>query len=93
MLKKCFVQGAQHSVRKKRTKNKKKKKKLKRKIKKKKKSRMDAYLREVGIEMETFAVNGVRVNRETRGDGPGERSYESIVRSLLIRYILGDLLF
>jgi hypothetical protein len=54
---------------------------------------MDAYLREVGIEMETFAVNGVRVHRETRGDSPGERSYESIVRSLLIRYIIGDLLF
>ena len=54
---------------------------------------MDAYLREVGIEMETYAVNGVRVKRCTNKDGPGELSYESIVRSLLIRYILGDMLF
>lgn len=48
---------------------------------------MDAYLRDVGIEMETYAVNGVRVARDP--DGPGECSYESIVRSLLVRYILG----
>ena len=50
-------------------------------------SMMDAYLRDVGVEMETYAVNGVRVARGP--DGPGECSYESIVRSLLVRYILG----
>ena len=44
---------------------------------------MDSYLREVGIEMETYAVNGVK-----KAERFTERSYESIVRCLLIQHVL-----
>ena len=46
---------------------------------------MDSYLRDVGIEMQTYAVNGVRVATD-RGKKPC--SYEAIVRGLLIAHML-----
>jgi hypothetical protein len=40
---------------------------------------MDAYLRDTGIEMETYAVNGQRVR--------DEREYEQLVRAVLVAYV------
>ena len=42
---------------------------------------MDAYLRDTGIEMETYAVNGRRV--EPRD----EREHEQLVRAVLVAYV------
>ena len=47
--------------------------------------KMDSYLRDVGIEMQTYAVNGVRVATD-RDKRPC--SYEAIVRGLLIAHML-----
>lgn len=46
---------------------------------------MDSYLRDVGIEMQTYAVNGVRVaiDRDKKAS-----SYEAVVRGLLIAHML-----
>jgi hypothetical protein len=43
-------------------------------------SPMDAYLRDTGIEMETYSRNGARVHT---------RESEALVRALLLAYIGG----
>ena len=60
---------------------------------------MDAYLRDTGIEMETYSRNGVAsagyrehasVRRNAAGDGVrwGDyRDYEAIVRAVLVAYV------
>ena len=40
---------------------------------------MDAYLRDTGIEMETYAVNGQRVR--------DEREHAQLVRAVLVAYV------
>jgi hypothetical protein len=42
---------------------------------------MDAYLRETGIEMQTYSINGVRVTTP---------AYEALVRATLVAYALGE---
>jgi len=39
---------------------------------------MDAYLRDTGIEMETYALNGRKVP---------PREYEQLVRAVLVAYV------
>jgi hypothetical protein len=47
---------------------------------------MDAYLRDVGIEMQTFSVNGVPVHPSPRD---GVESYRAIIRDMLVAYATG----
>ena len=47
---------------------------------------MDAYLRDVGIEMQTYSVNGVPVPQIPRD---GVESYKAIIREMLIAYAIG----
>jgi hypothetical protein len=42
---------------------------------------MDAYLRSVGIELETYAVNGERVVPRARDE------FEAAVRAMLVAYV------
>lgn len=44
---------------------------------------MDAYLRDVGIEMQTYSVNGVPVTRIPRD---GIDSYKAVIRDMLVAY-------
>jgi hypothetical protein len=46
---------------------------------------MDAYLRDVGIEMQTYAVNGVPVIPRD-----GKDSYRAVVRDMLVAYATGS---
>jgi hypothetical protein len=50
---------------------------------------MDAYLRDVGIEMQTYSVNGVPVPQIPRGCRDGVESYKDIIREMLIAYAIG----
>ena len=47
---------------------------------------MDAYLRDVGIEMQTFSVSGVPVPQVSRD---GVESYRAIIREMLVAYAIG----
>jgi hypothetical protein len=47
---------------------------------------MDAYLRDVGIEMQTYSVNGVPVPQIPRD---GVESYRAIIREMLVAYAIG----
>ena len=42
---------------------------------------MDAYLRNVGIEMKTYAVNGHRLPPRARDE------FEDVVRAVLVAYV------
>ena len=45
---------------------------------------MDAYLRNVGIEMKTYAVNGHRLPPRARDE------FEDVVRAVLVAYVRRD---
>jgi len=68
-----------------------------------KKQMIDAYLRHTGIEMQTYAVNGVPVDGPYGPYGPGRpgrperperrgaashEDYAAVVRAMLIDYVL-----